>query len=604
MKRSLLTLAFAALASSAHADIYPMEAGNLRRYNQAQSISHVALPVDVLWSADVCAGPPRSNPVILEDRIVQAFQSGDVCFSRYDGKVLWRSGSWGDQWNPPAYDQGRGLLYQAGMNMGGMSALRASDGTEAWHYYETPKSGCSNLSSCTYWQDKVYVGTASGRIVCLDANTHNVLWAQSVGARTGISTPGLDNGELYLGTTAGRLMRLDALTGTITWQVNTANSCYVSAISLDDTRLFVMTSKGKVECHARSNGALLWSFQTGSFTLSNLSQGPFGLFCSSDDRCIYRLDPSTGSVLWQTCFQGNFARSAPFCAADMVFGSGCVGVFYGLDSSSGTGTWSLNHGGWNSFTDFADADGLIFVCNISGTVYCLHPANSPYPATVTASPTPSVSGTASPTSTLSATQTQTPNATPSSSSTPSDSPTSSATLSASPTITPSGTATSSPTLSQSPSPTASATASSSPTAHATGTATPSPSTTVSPMQSATSSPTPVNGSPTAVPNGLGAGYRDPGPGHCYIAPDPVHGGPCRLVYQMRAPGKCSVRLFQASGDPAGRVDVSHDSGGIQSCEISTQRYAPGIYFCHADLSYNDGSGEQLPLTKFLVLPAR
>jgi hypothetical protein len=89
-----------------------------------------------------------------------------------------------------------------------------------------------------------------------------------------------------------------------------------------------------------------------------------------------------------------------------------------------------------------------------------------------------------------------------------------------------------------------------------------------------------------------------------MSPNPVRGGPSRLVYRMRGPGRVNVRLFQASGDPVGRVDERHDSGGVHSCEISTQRYAPGVYFCRADMAYDDGGTEQLPLAKFIVLKAR
>lgn len=100
------------------------------------------------------------------------------------------------------------------------------------------------------------------------------------------------------------------------------------------------------------------------------------------------------------------------------------------------------------------------------------------------------------------------------------------------------------------------------------------------------------------------GKRDPGEDHCYVAPNPVHGGPCRVVYHMKGPGTCTVRVFQASGDPVGRVEDHHDTGGVHSSEISTQRYAPGVYFCRADLSYDQGGQDKLPVTKFMVLKAR
>jgi hypothetical protein len=70
---------------------------------------------------------------------------------------------------------------------------------------------------------------------------------------------------------------------------------------------------------------------------------------------------------------------------------------------------------------------------------------------------------------------------------------------------------------------------------------------------------------------------------------------------MRHPGKAKIRLFQASGDAVGKVEDQHDTEGVHSSDVSTQRYAPGVYFCHVDLNYDNGESEALPLSKFVVL---
>ena len=564
---------------AAAATIYPMEAGNLRRYNQALSLTYAAAPFDIVWSTYTCNAVPRSNPIILTDRIIQAFDFGTYCLSRSDGKLIWKNSGFGEQWNPPAYDPDRDLLYQSSWS-GSLIAIRPADGSIAWHYYEGMSQGAMNRASCTYWQGKIYLGTATQKVLCLDADTHNILWTLPIGNTQGIGTPALDNGEFYAGTVSGKLFRVDALSGAITWQINTPGDSYSSAISLDDTHLFVMTNLGKVECRLRSNGSLVWSYQTQSFTYANLSQGPLGLYASSDDRCVYRLDPNTGALLWHTCFAGNFARSAPFCVGNMVLASGCTGVFYGVDSGTGTGTWSLNHGADNSFTDFADADGLLFVCNRLGIMYCLRPQNSAWPATVTVSSTPSstVTPTITVTPSTSSTATVTATATPSSSNTPSATKTPTSSSTATSTVTPTVTQTLTPVATASP----------------TAVASPSPTDTPSPGPS-----------PQLPAGGGNGGQRDPGPGQCYMAPNPIYGGPCRLYYDMRAPGTCRLRIYQASGDPVGEVVQHHDSAGLNSCEVSTQRYAPGVYFCHGNLSYDaGGKDDKLPLTKFLVLKAR
>lgn len=616
MKRCLLVLLLAVLGASARAAaIYPMEGGTLRRSGQAQGITHVALPIDVLWSANLCGSEPRSNPIILSDRIVQTLLTGIVCVSRFDGKVIWRAGAYGGLWNPAAYDPDRDLLYQS-TTLGVVSALRPADGSEAWHYYEGSAKGCQNQGSCTYDQGRIYFGTANGKVVCLDADTQAVIWSFNLGSATGIGTPALDGGLLYVGTLTGNLYCLNASTGAVVWQKSSALTCYSSAISLDDTRLYAMTNLGKVECRSRVDGSLLWTFQTGSWTLSNLSVGPRGLYCTSDDRCMYRLDESTGAIIWRTCFSGNFARSSPFCAGDMVFASGCTASFYGADAATGAANWDLYHTAWNSFTDFAEADGLLYVTDLYGILYCIHPQNSPYPPTVTASPTLTVTSTA--TRTVTRTETQTSTATPSATATP----TPSSTATSSMTVTPSNTPSATPTLTATATRTSTSTAtpSSSSTASPTfsSTATPTSTITLTPTQSATPSITPSSSAtpsvsmththtavPTATPQERdGEGLKDPGDDDIYAGPNPVHGGPCKVVYRMRGPGTCRVRIFQASGDPVGLVEQRHETAGVHSCQVSTQRYAPGVYYYRADRQYDDGQSDKLPLKKLLVLKAR
>jgi len=132
------------------------------------------------------------------------------------------------------------------------------------------------------------------------------------------------------------LPRSDVNTGVPNWDIQT--SCmrfYATSVLLTNTHLYVMTNMGLVECRLRANGSFVWNFQTGSWGMGNLSLGD-QLYCTSDDRCIHKLDLLTGSQIWLHCFTGNFAAAAPFTAGDDLR-LGLHGRLLGVDSAGNTG---------------------------------------------------------------------------------------------------------------------------------------------------------------------------------------------------------------------------------------------------------------------------
>src|SRR5262249_26623346 len=149
--------------------------------------------------------------------------------------------------------------------------------------------------------------------------------------------------------------------------------------------LYVVTSTGKVECRHRSDGSLVWTYQMGSFGWANMALHNGILYCTNDDRCVRAVDCNTGAELWKRCHTGNFARSAPYFAGDIIFTSGCTGDFYGDDAATGNNVWSYHNGADNSFNDWAYADGYLIGSNRDGTVFCFRGACPS--CTVTISPT-------------------------------------------------------------------------------------------------------------------------------------------------------------------------------------------------------------------------
>lgn len=417
---------------------YPMEGGDLRRSGHALSPTALTVPLDIQWSTQMCLDDAVTNPVVMDSTLVVATRTGLYCMRRSDGLGLWKWSSYGFGivWNAPAYDPDRDRLYVTTTN-GLLIALDAATGQPQWMRNEGEETGCGNMAAAIYYNGRILYKNAKRDWVCLDADSHAVLWRYTMQAPQYGGTPSLDGGLLYLAGTKGEMACLNWSDGSTVWvRQNGWTESYPSALVLSDTHIYAMVSNGKLECRSRSDGSLVWSYQTQSYANGSPSFDGTTVFCSSDDRCIYALDPLTGALKWQRCHAGNFARSAPFTCGGLVFSSGCTGAYYGDNAATGTVDWQATHGADNSFNDWAAADGYLFVSNRLGKVYCFRSGCPGCTSTPTPSPSP----------TWSATPSATPTASPSATLTATPSPSLTMTLSATASATASATLTASPSL--------------------------------------------------------------------------------------------------------------------------------------------------------------
>jgi outer membrane protein assembly factor BamB len=184
----------------------------------------------------------------------------------------------------------------------------------------------------------------------MDPDTQAVQWrfAQT----QGLNTPAYDQGQLFFTGRQSGIYCINASTGALVWQVNDGLPFYGS-VTLDDTRLYIMAQTGKVEARLRSNGDLVWSYQTGSFSSSNVGICNGIVVAASDDRYLRAFDGATGKILWQRGFGGNFARMAPILICGVVYISGCANELYGIELGSGKTIWAFCTNASNSFTDIA-----------------------------------------------------------------------------------------------------------------------------------------------------------------------------------------------------------------------------------------------------------
>jgi outer membrane protein assembly factor BamB len=456
-------------------NLYTMEGGSPDRHNAGLYPSSITAPLHACWISQACFGVPADGPIVLTDRIVQNFESGLQCVDRNDGHALWHlnNGDSGVFHNSPAFDPKRGLLYQC-TSLGATFAVDPSSGNVTWFYNPGFRPGSDQFSAPLFVNDLLYVGKGGSGFVCLNPDTRAVQWHFDFAQTDNTCTPAWEPGRIYLPTGSGKIYCLNDTTGALIWSVDSHKGEH-SGILLNGNYIYTMLNIGQVQCRSKTDGHLIWTYQTDSWAEANLATCGQLLIATSDDRSVHALNLQTGDLCWKRHFDGNFARSPAFVICDLIFVSGCVGHYYGIDGKTGNTVWDYDNKSFDSFVDWAEADGHLYTADLAGHIYCFSPDVPGDPAhcacdllawtmtpTPVLSPTPSASPTVTPTSSPTATPTRSPTASPTTSptntptatpsATPTASPTETSTPSSTPTPSPSSTPTASPTFTPSASP--------------------------------------------------------------------------------------------------------------------------------------------------------
>lgn len=420
MKKKILTLLFCGLTLPSFAvTIYPMNGGDPRRENHSLAPSSIANPLQVKWTSAACPNitVPAGGPVVLANRVIQAFVHGVRCVDRATGNQLW---VWScpdvELYYTPTYDADRNVIYLCRMD-GSTVCLSVLTGEVLWYFYENNAAGVGQFCSPVYVNNRLYVGNGGAGFCCLDPDTHQVIWRFDFSAyfgaafRDGVCTPAYDNGFIYFCTRNGHMFCLRESDGGCQWHIH-ENCWRQNALLLSDNYVYSMANQGTLSCRNRSDGSLVWSTGLTGTTDGNLAICGTLLIVPGDSWRLWGIDMFTGRQVWCTMLMGNFARNTPFVSCGKVYISACHGDYVGLDGQTGRIEWQYHHGVEYTFVDWAEADGNLFVACRDGRIFCFEPVTPGNPAncvcnlnsTPVATPTPS----STPTLTLTPVATTTP----------------------------------------------------------------------------------------------------------------------------------------------------------------------------------------------------
>ena len=136
--------------------------------------------------------------------------------------------------------------------------------------------------------------------------------------------PVATRGGVFVGTAQGKLLAIDAATGSIGWESIVATPKGTSELErlvdvvgrpvFDDKQVCAVAFQGRVACFDIAKGSLLWSREISS--ISGLSMDAKNLYVTDEKGIAHALDKSTGGTIWkQDVLAGRRATGAALMGA-------------------------------------------------------------------------------------------------------------------------------------------------------------------------------------------------------------------------------------------------------------------------------------------------
>lgn len=212
----------------------------------------------------VSAGQPLSaGPGAADGIIVVGTSKGDVLAFDDNGKTLWNARVSSEVIAPPRLSENVVVVFSGD---GRIYGLARADGKTVWVDPRTnPPLTVRNAAGGVVSRGGLFVGTAGGRLLAIDAQTGTIAWDGTVATPKGAteleriadvtSLPYVDEKEACAAAYQGRVACFDVVRGALIW---TRDVSSLAGITADANRVYVVDDKGSVQAFDRSNGASIW----------------------------------------------------------------------------------------------------------------------------------------------------------------------------------------------------------------------------------------------------------------------------------------------------------------------------------------------------------
>lgn len=272
-------------------------------------------------------------------------------------ETQWKFKSDGKIIGSPALDNN--IIYM-GTTSGSLYALDAQTGSIIWHF----KTGGRWASNPLIGNNLLYQLNGEGVFYAINKTDGTVKWTFSTGGEHRMKRKGgsvnyddvwdyylsgaiLDEGTVYFGSSDGYVYSLNSADGSLKWKYLSSGEIHASPLVIDSL-VYAGSMGGHVYALNKADGTPAWIFDTiGAryFPKGAVQRGPVlgegALIFGSRDYNLYALDPETGKGLWNYKDPGSWIIASPAVRDGSVFvGTSDSHLFYSFDAQSGRVQWS------------------------------------------------------------------------------------------------------------------------------------------------------------------------------------------------------------------------------------------------------------------------
>jgi outer membrane protein assembly factor BamB len=212
----------------------------------------------------ISAGQPLSaGPGASDSIVVVGTSKGHVLAFDTTGKARWTVQVSSEIIAPPRVADTIAIVFSGDGRIYGLSI---DDGKTVWVDPRTnPPLTVRNAAGGVVSRGGLFVGTAGGRLLAIDAKTGTIAWDGAVATPKGAteleriaditSRPYVDAKEACAVAYQGRVACFDVVRGALIW---TRDISSLVGMTADASRVYVVDDKGSVQAFDRSNGASIW----------------------------------------------------------------------------------------------------------------------------------------------------------------------------------------------------------------------------------------------------------------------------------------------------------------------------------------------------------
>jgi len=220
----------------------------------------------------------------------------------------------------------------------------------------------------------LYFCTEHGRVYCLRARDHRVIWRHSEpGGALFASTPTVDATSVYVTSLGGRFDVLDRFTGKREWGLTGIGRTESSPL-VWRRRVFFGDENDSVYALSLKTHKLVWRFRAGGSVKGALAQMNGRIVFGAYDGAVYCLNYN-GKLLWSRTTGGFFSSNQFYATAalayDTVYIGGTGGGIYAFALSNGGQRWSYGTSGY-VYSSPAVWRNMVYEGSYDGTFYALN----------------------------------------------------------------------------------------------------------------------------------------------------------------------------------------------------------------------------------------